>query len=238
MRRLFYTILAIVVVAQSLQARENVESSDKHGVRIGWGEMALDRSLVWWNEGSTPSSLDVWRTQLDMPTSEADAYLKNVRYKEVRSDVHTSGHIFAEYQYRINQHIGIGGELDYLGVWKDYREFNGYGAYKRSYRDGANLWSIIPKVRFTYVNRPYVRCYSSVGIGMTIRSDFNPHGMGNKRAKSDLSGTFDLVFWGISAGNNNVFGSFELGMTNSFGPETGLTMVLSRLMRFGIGYRF
>lgn len=237
MKRIYLLIIIALSALQGTLAGENIELSDKHSVRIGWGEMALDRTLCWWSEKGLSTEAQVWQTQLGMTAGEADTYMRNARYA-TKSEIHTSGHIFAEYQYRVNQCVGVGAELDYLGTWKNYTEYDGYGHWTRNYRDGANYWSIIPKVRFTYMRREHIRMYSSIGLGMTIRSDLNPRGCGYKRMPSDVSGTFDLTFWGFSAGGEHVYGSFELGTTSSFGPETGITMVLTRLMRFGIGYRF
>ena len=66
------------------------------------------------------------------------------------------------------------------------------------------LISVMPSVRFTYLNRPWVRLYSGVDLGLGI---FGTEG--NDSSSGDFLFTFNVTAFGVNVGKK-FFGQFEL----------------------------
>ena len=107
----------------------------------------------------------------------------------------------------------------YYGVFQDERE-NSSDKITNKYR--KHRISVYPMVRFTYLNRPMIRLYSSVGLGLGLTTE----GWSNDSSydnETHLDG--QLTFFGISVGKK-LFVSSEIGL----GAMGYLNM--------GVGYRF
>ena len=66
------------------------------------------------------------------------------------------------------------------------------------------LVSVMPSVRFTYLNRPWVRLYSGVDLGLGI---FGTEG--NDSSSGDFLFAFNVTAFGVNVGKK-FFGQFEL----------------------------
>jgi len=108
-----------------------------------------------------------------------------------------------------------------------------FGVFQREMENGSNKIadrykkhkiSVYPMVRFTYLNRPMIRLYSSVGIGLGLTKEGWSN---NSRHYNDNDAYIEgqLTFFGISVGKK-LFVSAEIGL----GAMGYLTM--------GGGYRF
>ena len=111
-----------------------------------------------------------------------------------------------------------------LGVQTSYS-----GIYQSQRLDGMSVdhlythrLAIYPAVRFTYLNRPMVRLYSGLGLGVGMkweREFFNPD------VRYSVFPTGQVTFFGVSVGRA-LFANWELG----YGVKGYLTL--------GMGYRW
>ena len=133
-----------------------------------------------------------------------------------------TGSISAGYTYNMLHWISVGATLTYAGDFqKRYdRITDQYIGVNRT-----NRLYLMPMVRFNYLNRPLVRLYSQVGVGMSYvhtKQYFN----GKPRLTSDWGASAQVTLFGISVGKQ-LFGFAELLGTGVQGSLVA-----------GIGYRF
>lgn len=136
-----------------------------------------------------------------------------------RGPIYTSGVWTLAYDYRFRKWFDLGLAVSY------------YGEYCRSYsnldssfvgRDRIHAVTVMPVARFTWLNRKWVRMYSSLGLGATFGFGCLDRGTDCFSATS-VALQFTPV--GISVGRS-LFGFAEIG----FGAQGALMM--------GIGYKF
>ncbi len=136
-----------------------------------------------------------------------------------RGPVYTSGTWSLSYDYRFKKWFDLGLTLSY------------YGEYSRSYsnrdsspvgRNRAHALTVMPAVRFTWVNTGWVRMYSTLGLGATLSGGRFDH---NSEPFRDGFIAFQLTPVGIAVGRS-LFGFAELGL-----GAQGVFMM-------GIGYKF
>ncbi len=136
-----------------------------------------------------------------------------------RGPVYTSGTWSLSYDYRFKKWFDLGLTLSY------------YGEYSRSYsnrdsspvgRNRAHAVTVMPMARFTWLNRRWVRMYSSLGLGATFGyGRFDTEGSRPENAMI----AFQVTPVGISVGRS-FFGFAEIGL-----GAQGVFMM-------GIGYKF
>jgi len=136
-----------------------------------------------------------------------------------RGPVYTSGTWSLSYDYRFKKWFDLGLTFSY------------YGEYSRSYsnrdsslvgRNRAHAVTVMPMARFTWLNRRWVRMYSSLGLGATFGyGRFDTEGSRPENAMI----AFQVTPVGISVGRS-FFGFAEIGL----GAQGALMM--------GVGYRF
>ncbi|MBQ8721736.1 MAG: hypothetical protein IJY67_06280 [Paludibacteraceae bacterium] len=154
-----------------------------------------------------------------------------------------SGHLFAEYQYRINSWLGAGCTFDYMHNWQ-YRCGCNISCYNEPLFS-SNI-SLIPTIRFTYFHDKMVNIYSAIGLG--IHLFYNKGDDLQTNLNDNLGLALDICALGISIGNNHLFGAFEVGNMTTFtfprmtfiGETLRMTKPnpFSKLLRISIGYRF
>ena len=83
----------------------------------------------------------------------------------------------------------------------------------------THIFSVIPQVRFSWVNTPIVTCYSEIGVGFSV-VDFN-----RNTESTFVQFAGQLTFVGVQVGYK-WYGSAEFGV----GPMG--------ILRLGFGYRF
>lgn len=136
-----------------------------------------------------------------------------------RGPVYTGGAWSLSYDYRFRKWFDLGLTLGY------------YSEYSRSYsnrdaspvgRNRAHALTVMPAVRFTWMNRRWVRMYSSLGLGATFVFG---HRDRNTDCFREGHAAFQFTPVGISVGRS-LFGFAEVGV----GAQGTLMM--------GIGYKF
>ncbi len=142
-----------------------------------------------------------------------------LRSRTHRGPVYTAGAWSLSYDYRFRKWFDLGLMLGY------------YGEYSRSYsntdaspvgRNRAHAITVMPAMRFTWLNRRWVRMYSSLGLGATFVFG---HRDRNTDSFRERHVAFQFTPVGISVGRS-LFGFAEIGA----GAQGCLMM--------GIGYKF
>ena len=136
-----------------------------------------------------------------------------------RGAEYTSGAWSLSYDYRFKKWFDLG------------IVFSHYGIYSKSYsiedsslvdRNRAHYLTVMPMVRFTWLNREWVRMYTSIGLGATF--GFGQRDYDDGRF-SDSILAFQFTPIGIAVGRS-FFGFAEVGV----GAQGALMM--------GVGYKF
>lgn len=140
------------------------------------------------------------------------------RYDTYRGPMYTSGAWSLSYAYRFKKWLDFGG---YVAYWGKYGSTSSNIDNTLLSRDRLHRISVVPVVRFTWLNRPMVRLYSSIGMGIvfgTFSGNFR-----ESAGRPSFTGQYTPI--GIAVGRS-FFGFAELGCGSQG------TMML------GIGYRF
>lgn len=89
-------------------------------------------------------------------------------YTSQRTDINSPGTIMIGYNRMMNKIIMMGFVASYINCnyKRTYKDNNGSPLGEATFND--NLLSGIAKVTFNYVNKPIVRVYSSIGMGITV----------------------------------------------------------------------
>lgn len=119
------------------------------------------------------------------------------------------------YTYRTSRAMEYGAQLSYSGSFVPY--FSTLTGERTHIASGQYV-TLMPYARATWLNKPWVRLYSSLAIGFTMVFD--------QGKQSDFGGAFQLTPVGITVGRE-LFGFGELLTIGSNGFAT-----------LGIGYRF
>jgi hypothetical protein len=170
----------------------------------------------------TPSLSGTWATPGALPD--------NYSRQETFSFGYT-GHIFAEYQYRLTKVTSLGAQADVEGIfWKE-------GIFDRNHNlmspaTSVQNWdlTLLFTARFTYFERPWVRLYSGLGAGVLFAFD-NQGGFGAAPA-------FNLNFIGLEVGKGHWGGSFELGALNALANTRAIYQVFSRIFSLSVYYKW
>ncbi len=188
-----------------------------HEVRVGWGDQLFE-TLMWNKPAHIVNTL---------PASYNETYHENYRYYQ---------HLWAEYQYRINDWFSGGGMLDLSGVsWDDVMR-NGTGT--EIARDAGHYFCnavLMPTVRFTYLHHEYVNLYSGLGLGMGINTGTEKNSRGHR---TDVGAAFNITLIGLSVNYQRWFVSVEGGGMYSLKNLNTIFLVSSRIISVGIGARF
>ena len=135
-----------------------------------------------------------------------------------RGAVYASGSWSLAYDYRFTKWFDLGAVVNYYG---EYSKLYGRDGWTLAGRDRTHYVSVMPLVRFTWLNRKWGRMYSSTGLGLTI--EYGEYG--HASSYRDVLVAFQFTPIGISVGRS-LFGFAEVGA----GVQGALMM--------GIGYKF
>ena len=128
------------------------------------------------------------------------------------------------YHYRLTKWFWIGAMMNYA-YYKDHTDYT-----NQLYNDRwMHCITLMPELRFSYLNRPHVTLYSAMAVGTTLFADHeNPSWKeyDGQWWKLFIYPTFQLTAFGIRAGGDHLFGTFEAGC--------GIKGIVSA----GIGYTF
>ena len=189
----------------------------KHEVRVGWGDQLFE-TLMWHNPTSIVTT---------MPAAYTETYHENYHYDQ---------HLWAEYQYRFNKWLGVGGMVDLSEVhWDDVRR-DGTGAeLDRSTGHYFCNAVVMPTVRFTYFHHDYVDLYSGVGLGIGLNSGTETNSKGHR---TDVGAAVNITVIGLSVNYQRWFISVEGGGLYSLKNANTIFMASSRIMSVGVGARW
>ena len=187
--------------------------NQRNELRVGWGDMMFETLI--------------WHEKKLLPGMNSDIIAKNYRYSQ---------HWFAEYLYRVNFWFGVGGMVDYGGVYWDKVQRNAAGnELDKLYTAWFANISLMPVIRFTYYEKNLVRLYSGLGFGLNINTGTEQDYKGRTTA---CSGVLNLTLLGVSVGNEHVFGSVELGGMFAMANKQEIYMCDSRIFTASFGVRF
>lgn len=127
-----------------------------------------------------------------------------------------TGHLFAGYQYSINRHFSVGGQLDFEGIYM--ADMNNYDLI------------LMPTARVTYINTEWVELHSGLGVGVLFAFD-------NKGGK-EFAPAIDLNLFGIQLGNGPLRMGLDIGMLNALINGKKVYMMGSRLVSISLNYQF
>lgn len=187
-----------------------------HSFRIGWGDMLYETMAfrpkligTWPNPGALPDNYSHYET----------------------FDFGYTGHLFAEYQYRLTKVTSLGIQADVEGIfWKEgvFDKYHNLMLPAKSVRN----WdlTLLATARFTYFDRPWVRLYSGLGVGALFAFD-NDGGFGAAPA-------FNLNWIGVEVGKGQWGGSFELGGLSALANTRTIYQVFSRILSVSFYYKW
>lgn len=139
------------------------------------------------------------------------------------ADMKLYGHYGIHYYYQVKPWCQVGFRTTFEGA--------GYTHYTDSTRTAVSdkysmgFVTLMPSVRFTYLNRPWVRLYSGADLGVSYLWDSRGSSQSEKSSQQPVSVAFNITPIGVSVGKN-VYGLFE----TNFGYASYVVV--------GIGCRF
>lgn len=220
MRKLFTTVIVLLLTVAAphtaLCQNDNPSPDRRHSVRIGWGDMLFETMAF------DPSLNSTWTN----PTSLPDIYLHDEIY-----DMGYTGHLFAEYQYRVSKVTSLGIQADLEGIfWKE-------GVFDRDHNlvipaTNVRNWDLdlLLTARFTYFNRDWVRLYSGLGVGALFAFD--------NLGDFGVAPAFNINWIGVEVGKGPWGGSFELGALNALSNTRTIYQMFSRIFSLSFYYQW
>ncbi len=152
----------------------------------------------------------------------------------VRQHYRYTGHIYAEYMYRVNWWFGVGGQVDFGATMFDYNSYqlDAQGKQFLASSDPRFFYDlcIMPSVRFTYYHHEWVNLYSGVQLGVGIHGDY--------RGRSELGGALGITALGLSVGRDHWFGTAEIGGLSNLQSLTAIYLLWTKWFNVSVGYRF
>ena len=133
-----------------------------------------------------------------------------------------TGSISAGYTYNMLRWLSVGATFTYAG---DFQKRYDKTTDQEKEKNSANRFYLMPTVRFNYYNRPLIRLYSQIGVGISYINK-QQHYKGKKHTTSAWGTSAQVTLLGISVGKQ-LFG---------FGEVIGTGVQGSFV--FGIGYKF
>lgn len=215
MKKIIATALFAFLVPALAKAQE--PSFPRHEIRVGTGFLPTDTDNVCDMTGSYYSDYYYQIFGGDyVPGSDPSQIIEQSRY--YYGGLRSTWAFSAGYSYSVYKWLHVGATVSYHNVSREKFETLTRSSVSKMHR---NYVSIIPTVRFSYLNRRYVRLYSAIGVGYcaAIVRDFD------HRTRLENFAAYDITFFGISAGGR-LFGSAEAGLYTA------------GFFKFSIGYRF
>lgn len=183
--------MIMLFVPSGLYGRDKEDQATipfRYEVRAGWGGFPLWDAFVF-NDASDPafSSLTTLSSL----------------YADYNGDVYMTGTISTEFVFHFKKWFSLALGMGYNGIFSTtYSSDTG----ARTGMDCGAVVSFLPQVRFSYLNRDYVRLYSSIGAGMSL---------GAFAGSAACMLSFQMVPIGVTVGKK-VFGFFETGIGTQY----------------------
>lgn len=211
----FYRIFLIAVpmifgMAISLYAAGHKEKSFEYEVRIGVASY----------QGALFGRHDRYQDNSYNNSSISDIYA------DYYGKEYSTGAFTAEFAFIVKKWLTVSMNLAYNQQWRYLFSNKGTTQTKIGIDKFYHL-GLIPEARFTYLNRPNIRLYSGVGLGIGYElKKGNNNGNVIFSGDTELSPVVSVIPFGLSFGRT-IFGFAEL--------QVGTFMSGTRV---GIGYRF
>ena len=115
------------------------------------------------------------------------------------------------YHYRLTKWLWAGAMVNYA-YYKDHTDY-GYNLYDSR---NQHCITLMPELRFSYLNRPHVTLYSAVAAGATLffgkvlNANLYAEEISLEKTRK-VYPTLQLTAFGVRAGGEHLFGTFELG---------------------------
>lgn len=206
------TLILFLSLCQLAVAQKS-RFTPEHEFRLGIGAYPLGESLdyLFYNYGDS------------YYMNYSNGYLNNNEYENMQTYYGPktfTGSISAGYTFNVLRWLSVGATFTYAGSsQKGYDRITDQENWKSS----DNHFYLMPIVRFNYLNRPLVRLYSQIGVGVSYVSHKYTETAYNYTRKGVSA---QVTLFGISVGKQ-LFGFAELlgtGVQGSF--------------IVGIGYKF
>ena len=208
--------LGAQVTSARAETKEQVRQW-KNELRMGWGDQLFE-TLVWHNPTAVTTT---------MPETYRQTYDENYRYFQ---------HYWLEYNRRHTYWFAYGVMMDVSCVKWDRVTRNGRGAeVSRSVNHDCYNIVLMPGMRFTYFQHPYVNLYSGLGLGMGLNTGTEVNGKG---FHTDVGMAAYICVLGLSANYNRWFCNMDLGGLYSIRDMNTIFLASSRMISVGIGVRF
>lgn len=118
------------------------------------------------------------------------------------------------YHYRLTKWLWVGAMVNYA-YYKDHTDFPFHTNASYTQRT-INCLTLMPELRFSYLNRPHVTLYSAVAAGASLffGKQYNARNYGDFSWEkiSKVYPSCQLTAFGVRASGEHLFGSFELGV--------------------------
>lgn len=210
------TLLLATVCLPTAFCQNDKPIEHRHSFRIGWGDMLYETMAF------RPKLIGTWPNPGALPDNYSHFETFDFGY---------TGHLFAEYQYRLTKVTSLGIQADVEGIfWKEgvFDKYHNLMLPAKSVRN----WdlTLLATARFTYFDRPWVRLYSGLGVGALFAFD-NDGGFGAAPA-------FNLNWIGVEVGEGQWGGSFELGGLSALANTRTIYQVFSRIFSVSFYYKW
>lgn len=199
-RKMLFAVAALVLLVgmQTLVAQnENKSVLPRHYLQVNVGD-PLFNTLY-----SSP-----WRDEIFTSGYAGDAWFKPDVYQSAYSLLPTFSF---SYYYAIKPWLLLGGEIYYTGEYNVVRDRITNQKLGISGKTGL---SILPAIRFQYLNKRYVGLYSGVSFGvyMCMEQGFKLYDPDERNRVYTLP-AFQITALGVRVGNK-VYGTAEIGLGN------------------------
>ena len=130
--------------------------------------------------------------------------------------------ISLNYHYRLTKWFWAGLMVNYAYA----KQLSDY-TYWDQIVENRHFITIMPELRFSYLNRPHVTLYSALAAGITTAPGYNMHPRVEETDNNTKTfSSFQITALGIRAGRDHLFGTFEAGIG------------IKGFASLGIGYAF
>ena len=157
----------------------------------------------WWSAGISGMPFPYTLPYSNHTTGYADGYpvIKNI-YTNYRGPMYTTGNISGQYGWNLFRAFSVAASAAFTPYWTCY--YDGYTKEKIRNGFSCTLW-VVGEARLMYVNRPRIRFFSSLdlGIGVGIKT--------GRDGASDMSMVLQLNPIGLEFGDR-WFGSLKFGV--------------------------
>ena len=206
MKKIFILVFALSMFPFLVSTGQN---SDQEAVKSNKKDQSKLYNDV--NIAYGVGSLYLFTGEVNHSYSYANSY-----YPGSLSDVNSVGAILIGYNRMVSKVVMVGFVASYLNVNYTGKITSYEGGYQGIANYNDNLFNGIARVTFNYVNKPTVRVYSGIGMGITVDLS-NMESPGNdKQTDRKILPAGQITFMGVRFGR--AFGGFcEFGIgTNSF----------------------